>query len=65
MPGLGAEDAGEDDEGDDVEGVGVDAVADEVLVQDDGGADGGEPEEQAEGADVERAEMLIKGYMQG
>ena len=56
MPGLGADDAGDDDDGDDVEGVGVDVVAEEVAVQDDGAADGSEPEHQAECADVDGTE---------
>jgi hypothetical protein len=59
VPGLGSDDAGDDDEGDDVEGVGVDAVADEVAVEDDCAADGGEPEHQAEGADVDGADSDV------
>lgn len=59
MPELGADDAGEDDHGDDVEGVGVAAVADEVFVQDDDAADGGQPEHEAEGSDVSKTEIQI------
>ena len=57
VPELGADDAGEDDHDDDVEGVGIYAVADEVAVEDDGAGYGGEPEEQAKGADVGETEV--------
>ena len=57
VPELGTEDAGDDRERDDVESVGVDVVAEEVFMQDDGGADGGEPEEEAEGPDVKGTEV--------
>jgi hypoxanthine phosphoribosyltransferase len=59
VPGLGAENAGQNDQGNHVEGVGVDAKTLEILVQNNGGADGGEPEHQAEGAYVERANVDV------
>ena len=57
MPGFRAEDAGDGDESDDSESVGVYAVTHEVLVQHDGRADGGEPEQKAEGADMRGSDI--------
>ena len=59
VPELGADDAGEHDHGDDAERVGVRAVADEILVEDDGAADSGEPEHQAKRSNVSKTEVQI------
>jgi hypothetical protein len=59
MPDLGADDAEDDDQCDDVEGVRVDGVAGEVFVEDDGPGDGGEPEEQPEGAKMDGPKVQI------
>jgi len=59
VPEFGADDAGEDDHGDDAEGVRVGAVANEIFVQNDGAADGGEPEHQAKRSNMSKTEIQI------
>jgi len=63
VPELGAEDSGEDDEGYDVEGVSVDAVADEVEIEDVAAENGGEPEEESEGSQLEGADVDVRVHM--
>ena len=43
-----------------VSAVGIDAEAGEVLLQDDGRANRAEPEEQAEGGDLQRSQVKIR-----
>ncbi len=57
VPELGADDAGEDDHDDDIEGVSIRTVANEVFVQDNDAADGGQPKHQAKGSNVSKTEI--------
>ena len=59
VPELGTDDSGKDDHGDDVECICIHAVANEVPVQQNCAADGGEPEEQAERSDMSKTEVQI------
>ncbi len=62
VPEFGADDAGDDGEHDDIEGVEGDGVAPEVLVQDPGARDGGEPEKQPKCAEVQRADIQVRKH---
>ena len=59
VPELGADDSRKDNHCDNVERVGVDTVANEVPVQRNCAADGGEPEQQPKGSNVSKTEIQI------
>src|ERR1700761_8101519 len=62
MPQLGSDDSSHHGECDDVQGVRVDAIALEVMVQNDRGTDGCQPEQETEGSNVPGSKVDIRKH---